>query len=44
MKKAQDITLTEMNLDIGVVGKDCEFRKLSEDEIKKYLDTGMIID
>lgn len=37
MKKAQDITLTKENLDIGVLGKDCTFRKLNEDEIGLHL-------
>jgi 20S proteasome subunit alpha 6 len=52
MKKSQDITLTEKNLDIGVVGKDCKFRRLSEEELKQYLSgieggnsgSGMVID
>lgn len=48
MKKAQDIKLTEKNIDIGVVGLDLAYTKLKEEEIKKYLDeinsTGMIID
>lgn len=48
MKKAQDIKLTEKNIDIGIVGLDLPFTKLKEEEIKTYLDainsTGMIID
>ena len=44
MKKAQDVTLTDKNLDIGVLGENVPFTKLSEEEIKKYLNTGMIID
>ncbi len=48
MKKAQDIKLTDKNIDIGVVGLDLAYTKLKEEEIKKYLDeinsTGMIID
>ena len=37
MKKAQDIKLTEKNLDISIVGLNTEFYRLSEDEIKKYV-------
>jgi 20S proteasome alpha/beta subunit len=47
MKKAQDIELTKENLDISIVGKDTNFRKLTEKEIEKYLnnlDQGMNID
>lgn len=46
MKKAQDITITEKNVDISIVGKDTEFKKLNEDEIKKILESGsgMVID
>jgi hypothetical protein len=48
MKKAQDIKLTERNIDIGVVGVDLSYTKLKEEDIKKYLDeinsTGMIVD
>jgi hypothetical protein len=48
MKKAQDIKLTEKNIDIGVVGVDLAYTKLKEEDIKKYLDqmnsSGMIVD
>jgi len=37
MKKAQDIPISEFNIDVSVVGKDTPFRKLKEDEIKKYI-------
>lgn len=38
MKKAQDIELTGKNIDLGIVGKDKKFTKLSEDEIQSLLD------
>jgi 20S proteasome subunit alpha 6 len=48
MKKAQDIKLTDKNIDIGVVGVDLAYTKLKEEDIKKYLDqmnsSGMIVD
>ena len=38
MKKSQDIELTNLNIDISIVGKDTKFTKLSEDDVQKYLD------
>lgn len=34
---AQDTDLTEHNVSIGVVGKDQDFKQLTKDEIKGYL-------
>ena len=34
---AQDTDLTEHNVSIGVVGKDADFKLLTKDEIKGYL-------
>lgn len=44
MTKAQDKKLTSKNLDIGIVGKGVDFKRLSEQEIEKYLNPGMVID
>lgn len=47
MKKSQDIQITELNIDIGIVGKDTPFKKLSEEEIKRFIGGGlssMVID
>jgi len=44
MKKAQDIKLTSKNLDIMIVGKDTDLKWLSEEEIDKHLNTGMMLD
>ncbi len=44
MKKSQDIKLTSKNLDITIVGKDTNLRSITEEELEKYLNTGMILD
>ena len=44
MKKAQDVKLTCKNLDIGYVGEDSVFTRLSEEKISSYLEARMIID
>lgn len=44
MKKSQDVKLTEKNLDISVVGLNTPFSTLSEENIKKSLNDGMVID
>lgn len=44
MKKAQDISVTKRNLDILIVGKDTPLKVLNEDEIERYLNTGIVLD
>ena len=34
---AQEIELTEKNVSVGVVGVDTQFKKLSEEELKEFL-------
>lgn len=38
MKKCQDIELTCKNIDLGIVSKNNQFKKLSEEEIAKLLE------
>jgi hypothetical protein len=44
MKKAQDVTLTDKNLAISIVGKNQTTKMLSDEEIESYLNKGMKID
>ena len=39
MKKAQEIELTEFNLDISVVGLNTKYTILSSDQIKGYINS-----